>query len=146
MSLLDLRHSEERVQTRRRELSEGRAPFTGARWIWTAILVIVLAFVLATVTANEAGASAELAKTAEAVELVVDPGDQSWFLCIDHQPAWPGNGYIYNDFMVSSTIAQCFIDYSAPPPGCPHAYRYQVWWTPQYGGWTGPHRTGDVCA
>lgn len=72
-------------------------------------------------------------------ETSADPGDQSWFLCVDNRPY--GVGQVYNDFMVSSTIAQCFVDYSYNPglPSCPNLYDYQVWWTPAFGGWTGPH-------
>jgi hypothetical protein len=112
--------------------------------------VLLVLATLALVVAAFIGVAHSAAATPEAsspdlVEMVVaDPGDQSWFLCVDNRPY--GTGYVYNDFMVSSTVAQCFVDYSAPPPGCPHIYRYQVWWTPQYGGWTGPHSIGHVCA
>jgi hypothetical protein len=133
MSLFDERHGEERISTRRRELCEGRAPWTGFRWIWTGVLMILLAGVIAIVSAGDADASA------------ADPGDQAWFLCVAHRPY--GVGQVYNEFMVSSTKAQCFVDnsYGNGYPTCPSIYRYEVWYTPAYGGWTGPHRIGRVC-
>ena len=80
------------------------------------------------------------------LEAVADPGGQAWFLCVSKRPY--GVGQVYNEFMASSTIAQCFVDYSynAGLPSCPNLYSYEVWWTPAYGGWTGPHRIrGPYC-